>query len=167
MRSPRIKRPWWDTTVTWIHLALWCFLLECFWGWPQLLKCQQSWFEKFSLRWSMFENNSTCKLEIHASVPGFYDFLHLYQTFYADLPESIQDFKAFGQHLFPVYFFFSLFVSEWCCHKMSKMSSQRCWKEQLLGAVAPALSANLRHQVLGRGPKQLNCEKWEENIWVA
>eukprot|EP00438_Fugacium_kawagutii_P022096 Skav219840 [mRNA] locus=scaffold859:325701:336445:+ [translate_table: standard] len=25
---------------------------------------------------------------------GFYDFLHLYQTFYADLPENIQDFKA-------------------------------------------------------------------------
>lgn len=25
---------------------------------------------------------------------GFYDFLHLYQTFYADLPESIQDFKV-------------------------------------------------------------------------
>lgn len=25
---------------------------------------------------------------------GFYDFLHLYQTFYADLPESIQEFKV-------------------------------------------------------------------------
>lgn len=25
---------------------------------------------------------------------GFYDFLHLYQTFYADLPESVQEFKA-------------------------------------------------------------------------
>lgn len=31
----------------------------------------------------------------------FYDFLHLYQTFYADLPESIQDFKASWLQLFP------------------------------------------------------------------
>eukprot|EP00435_Cladocopium_sp_Y103_P060833 s406_g22.t1 len=31
----------------------------------------------------------------------FYDFLHLYQTFYADLPESIQDFKAAWLQLFP------------------------------------------------------------------
>mmetsp|Transcript_23095 Transcript_23095/g.37608 ORF Transcript_23095/g.37608 Transcript_23095/m.37608 type:complete len:588 (-) Transcript_23095:16-1779(-) len=31
----------------------------------------------------------------------FYDFLHLYQTFYADLPESIQEFKASWLQLFP------------------------------------------------------------------
>ncbi|CAK9090697.1 unnamed protein product [Durusdinium trenchii] len=31
----------------------------------------------------------------------FYDFLHLYQSFYADLPESIQEFKASWLQLFP------------------------------------------------------------------
>jgi len=31
----------------------------------------------------------------------FYDFLHLHQTFYADLPESIQDFKSSWLQLFP------------------------------------------------------------------
>lgn len=31
----------------------------------------------------------------------FYDFLHLYQTFYADLPETIQEFKAQWLQLFP------------------------------------------------------------------
>ncbi|CAE8712505.1 unnamed protein product [Polarella glacialis] len=31
----------------------------------------------------------------------FYDFLHLYQTFYGDLPESIQEFKALWLQLFP------------------------------------------------------------------
>jgi len=31
----------------------------------------------------------------------FYDFLHLYQTFYSDLPESIQEFKAAWLQLFP------------------------------------------------------------------
>lgn len=31
----------------------------------------------------------------------FYDFLHLYQTFYGDLPESIQEFKAAWLQLFP------------------------------------------------------------------
>ncbi|CAK9040337.1 Poly(A)-specific ribonuclease PARN (Deadenylating nuclease) (Deadenylation nuclease) (Polyadenylate-specific ribonuclease) [Durusdinium trenchii] len=33
--------------------------------------------------------------------PCFYDFLHLYQSFYADLPESIQEFKASWLQLFP------------------------------------------------------------------
>eukprot|EP00913_Durusdinium_trenchii_P003048 g2817.t1 len=32
---------------------------------------------------------------------SFYDFLHLYQSFYADLPESIQEFKASWLQLFP------------------------------------------------------------------
>jgi len=31
----------------------------------------------------------------------FYDFLHLYQTFYSDLPESIQEFKSEWLRLFP------------------------------------------------------------------
>jgi poly(A)-specific ribonuclease len=31
----------------------------------------------------------------------FYDFLHLYQTFYSDLPESIQEFKSAWLQLFP------------------------------------------------------------------
>merc|ERR1719198_243795 len=31
----------------------------------------------------------------------FYDFLHLYQTFYGDLPESVQEFKSSWLQLFP------------------------------------------------------------------